>query len=368
MKQTLTIIIGLLAALGLLNAAEGDKEGKPVKKAVVFYGESLLFQSIDHLSDEHIQHYYDSLKQLPEPPKQLMDQIDLFLSVKTMTQLEIALMMDSLFEKGGNNYALINQINLFISQNDFNEQQPDEFEYTRNTYDYPADLFYNSWNTQKPHPYSPKLCQDDTTTRLKLAGGGLGEMVMPVDKIVVTSLFGYRWERFHRGVDLDLQVWDTVRTMFSGKVRYVGYYGGYGRTVVVRHHNGLETLYAHLHRFKVKVGDDVDAGQLIALGGSSGHSTGSHLHFECRFKGVALNPSQLINFKTGELIDDQVTLKKNKWGYTAIPDGVEYYTVKKGDYLYKIADMYGTTCTQLCEANGIKRNSPLRIGQKIRIL
>lgn len=360
-----TVLFSSLAVLA--NGGGGnDKNEKPVKKAVVLYGEDFLFNSIENLSDEKIQEFHDSLAQQPNVPQELLGNIRLFLSIKTMTRMEVALLLDSLFEEGNQNYALINQINLFILDHDFDT--PYEYAYTNKEFNYPADNFYGSWNVSKPHPYSIKLWQADSAVKLLLESEKLGEYKSPVDKIVITSHYGYRWERSHRGIDLDLQVWDTVRTAFKGKVRYVGYYGGYGRVIVVRHYNGLETLYAHLHRYKVKVGDEVNAGQLIGLGGSSGQSTGSHLHFECRFKGVAINPEHLIRFKEKKLIDPEVTLLKNKWGYVAVPDGVEYYTVRSGDYLYSIAERYGTTCNQLCKLNGIRRNSTLRVGQKLRIL
>ena len=341
---------------------ETEREKKPVKQAVVMYGDETLFNSIENLSDESIQAFHDSLRALPEPPIGVLEQIKLFLEIKTMSKLEMALLLDSLFDAGDEHYALINQVNLFITSQDFESEE--EFDYLNSSHDFPAHSIYGNWNTTKPHPYSIEIWESDSSQRLMLSNKDIGGYVSPVNKIVVTSTFGYRWERFHRGVDLDLQVWDTVKSVFSGKVRFAAY----GRTVVVRHHNGLETLYAHLHRFKVSVGDEVEAGQLIGLGGSSGNSTGSHLHFECRFKGVAINPTQIIDFKEEKLVNDKVTLIKNKWGYTAIPDGVEYYTVKRGDYLMKIADMYGTSCKQLCDDNQIKRNTPLRVGQKIRIL
>ncbi len=346
---------------------EEGKSDKPVKKAVVLYGEETLFNTIEKLSDEAIQNHYDSLKVLPEPPLSLMSQIELFLRVKTLSRMEAALLLDSLFESGDEHYALINQINLFLINHDFGAEQ-EKFAYLEHSSSYPADFIYGSWSSTKPHPYGPELYESDTTQRIKLSDKSFGTYVSPVDKIVVTSRFGHRWGRSHRGIDLDLQVWDEVKSAFSGKVRFAGYYGGYGRVVVVRHYNGLETLYAHLHRFKTEVGAEVKAGELIGLGGSSGNSSGSHLHFEVRYKGVALNPDQLIDFKEKRLIADKVTLVKNTWGFSAIPDGVEYYTVKKGDYLFKIAEEYGLSCNDLCKMNSIRRNTPLRVGQKIRVI
>jgi murein DD-endopeptidase MepM/ murein hydrolase activator NlpD len=372
MKWTKQILILLLVNFwGFAFAHNGGKEGgskseKPVKKAVVYYGEDFLFNSIENLTDEKIQEFHDSLVALPNPPLELISDINMFLSVKTMSRMEVAFMLDSLFEAGDHNYALINQINHFIQDHDFDA--PLEYAYTKTSFDYPADNFYGSWSSTKPHPYSIKLWEEDSVVKLLLSDKKLGNYHSPVDKIVVTSHYGYRWDRSHRGIDLDLQVWDTVRAAFKGRVRFAGYYGGYGRVIVVRHYNGLETLYAHLHRYKVKVGDEVKAGQLIGLGGSSGQSTGSHLHFECRFKGVAINPEQIINFEDKRLIDPEITLLKNKWGYVAIPNGVEYYTVKRGDYLYGIAKRFGTTCNEICKMNGIRRNSTLKVGQKLRIL
>lgn len=360
------LVFNVFTSYSIASEIEGEKGAKPVKKALVMYGEETLFNSIEKLSDEKIQEYHDSLRSLPSPPMGVIEQIELFLEIKTLSKLEIALLLDSLFDAGDQHYALINQVNLFIVDHDFDAVE--KFDYINADHDFPAHLIYGSWNTTKPHPYPIEIWKNDSSQRLKLADQSIGDYASPLKKVVVTSTFGYRWDRMHRGIDLDLQVWDTVASAFSGKVRFVGYFGGYGRTIVVRHHNGLETLYAHLHRFKVNVGDEVKAGQLIGLGGSSGNSTGSHLHFECRYKGVAINPSQIINFKDKKLVKDKVTLIKNNWGYTAIPDGVEYYTVKRGDYLMKIADMYGTTCKQLCDDNQIKRNTPLRVGQKIRIL
>ena len=150
-------------------------------------------------------------------------------------------------------------------------------------------------------------------------------------------------------------------------VRIARNHNGYGRVVIIRHYNGLETLYAHLHRFKVKSGDIVQAGQVIGLGGSSGRSTGSHLHFEVRYRGKPLNPKSIIDFNNNRLISDSIRLIRTKWSYVAVPKGIDFHTVIRGESLFKIARKYGTTIQRLCTLNGIRRNKPLRVGQKIMI-
>ena len=111
----------------------------------------------------------------------------------------------------------------------------------------------------------------------------------------------------------------------------------------------------------------MEAGQVIGLGGSSGQSSGSHLHFEVRYKGKSLNPKHLISFKKNTLISDSLQLIKHKWDYAALPYGVEYHTIASGDFMYKIANRYGITVTELCELNGVRRNKVLVVGRKLRI-
>ncbi len=374
-KQTVFLTILLAAFFSMSASVQLEEEGGERKKkdtvqAVVLYGEEMLFASIDNLSDERISNIYDSLSRLSVPPLDLMSKIDLFLSVKSMSKDEVAFLMDSLFEADEVEYALINQINMYIINH-----PPEELDETaiqgpnqRILLPYPAHDRYLVWNTSKPHPYPISLFRNDLTESLDLTGDEFGDYASPLEKIVVTSKFGWREGRSHRGYDLDLQVWDPVSSIFDGVVRFAGYYGGYGRVVVVRHYNGLETLYAHLHRFKVKKGQEVKAGDVIGLGGSSGHSTGSHLHLECRYKGIALDPGTFIDFKKKKLVSNKILLKKDKYGYASIPDGVPFHTVAAGDSLYEIAKKYGTSIARLCEINNIRRNNFLRVGQRIRII
>ncbi len=232
----------------------------------------------------------------------------------------------------------------------------------------PSDSMYGKWDTKNISPYDESITKNDSSLFLTLTDTlHFCDFVAPLQNPVITSNFGWRHGKKHTGIDLDLEVWDPVVAAFDGMVRIALYHPGYGRVVVIRHYNGLETLYAHLHRFKVKVGDIVEAGQVIGLGGSSGHSTGSHLHFEIRFKGKPLNPKNIISFKDNKLISDSLQLIKRKWDYIALPVGVKYYTIQRGDFMYKIADRYGLTVNKLCSLNNIRRNKVLIVGRKLRI-
>lgn len=132
-----------------------------------------------------------------------------------------------------------------------------------------------------------------------------------------TSDYGYRarFRRNHYGVDLKLQVGDTVRAAFSGKIRLTKYERrGYGYYVVMRHPNGMETVYGHLSRFLVKPDQVVKAGDPIALGGNTGRSTGAHLHFETRFMGIPINPNAIIDFDNGVPHKDVFAFDKRTYG------------------------------------------------------
>lgn len=132
----------------------------------------------------------------------------------------------------------------------------------------------------------------------------------------LTSNYGYRprFGRMHKGVDLNLNVGDTVVAAFDGRVRITKFEGkGYGYYVVVRHDNGLETVYGHLSRFLVKPNQYVKAGQPIALGGNTGRSTGPHLHFETRFMGLAINPNAIIDFENFVTHKDVFTFDKSSY-------------------------------------------------------
>ncbi|MGD1844530.1 MAG: peptidoglycan DD-metalloendopeptidase family protein [Salibacteraceae bacterium] len=363
------IVLGVLLswqvpAVSIKNVENGSN--RDTVQAIVTYGSSFLFDAIEDLSKEAILAYRDSLICMGSPYDQLVPQVDLFLSIEQMEEEQVVELIDSLFTLDRVPYALVNEINRYIANRPpLPKYGP--FAYV-DTCELPADCFYPAWDTQLPNPYSTKITDSDTAFELLLQGTErLGQFCMPVDD-VLTSPFGWRNGRMHNGIDIDLQVWDTVVAAFPGMVRVAKYYGGYGRLVVIRHYNGLETTYAHLHRIKVEPGDVVEAGQLIGLGGSSGKSTGSHLHFEARFKGVALNPLSFIDFKERALLNDTLVIRKTKTGFVAYPKGTLFHTVKRGDCLYDIAQRYGTTTYALAKINGIRRNSKLWVGQRLRVI
>ena len=201
--------------------------------------------------------------------------------------------------------------------------------------------------------------------------------------------YGPRRRRQHQGVDLPLKTGDPVYATFCGRVRISQYNkGGYGNLVIIRHDNGLETYYGHLSERMVEPGQWVEAGQIIGLGGSTGRSTGPHLHFETRYYGQSFDPERLIDFKNGTLSRETFLLKKSFFSIysnagqdfedeianeeqdkkeAAEKAAMKYYKIRSGDTLGGIARRYGTTVTNLCRLNGIKSTTVLRIGRSLRV-
>ena len=228
----------------------------------------------------------------------------------------------------------------------------------------------------------------------------LRHFCMPTPSRVVTSNFGYRasFGRQHKGMDIKVYIGDTIRAAFSGKVRIVRYEGsGYGKYIVIRHNNGLETIYGHLSQQLVSENEEVRAGDAIALGGNTGRSTGSHLHFETRLCGVALNPALLFDFRNQDVTGDYYDFNRDSYeresadanaargkvgngGYTreqvnggevgrynASATGEKlYHKVKYGETLTSIAEKRGVSVEQICRLNGYKKDKKLTPGQIIR--
>ncbi|MFT3886098.1 MAG: M23 family metallopeptidase [Flavobacteriales bacterium] len=363
-KAIITACMAL--ACGSALHAQGGLSADTVS-AVVVYGDEKLMAEDEQLSDDRIQALLDSLCTLDPAPAELIRDLKLFQRIRRMDDDQMVTLIDSLFELDTVPYALVNEISLYVSQ------LPTQADVDRssvlawsNTNVEPGYELYGAWNTAIPNAYGQELSKD-TLLQLRLtdAEAGCGYR-MPIPP-VVTSRFGWRNGRSHNGVDLDLEVNDPVHAAFPGVVRFAGTCGGFGRLVVVRHYNGLETYYAHLHRIHVKSGDVVDVGDVVGLGGSSGHSTGSHLHFETRFKGVPIDPSHIIDLSTGELYCDTLVLKRTRYSYVAYPKGTRFHTVQKGEHLSAIAELYGTSPSVICELNGITPKARLRVGQRLMV-
>ena len=229
----------------------------------------------------------------------------------------------------------------------------------------PAYDIYGDWNTGDIHPYKFDLTKKIDTTYIYLQDEGQCGYSHPVTGYI-TSNFGPRSSRFHYGIDIKLQTGDSVYNAFEGVVRIAQTSKTYGNVVVIRHNNGLETLYAHLSKIDVEVGRSLNAGEIIGLGGNTGRSTGSHLHFEVRFKGEPINPNEIIDFESCLLKTDVLAINKAHFAYLKEIRAVKYHTVRKGDSLGLIARKYGTSVSRLCKLNRIKSSTMLKVGRKIR--
>lgn len=281
--------------------------------------------------------------------------------------------------------------------------------YNNGTYKYVKDpkaiqsdeIFTEHWDTRSVDPWRSS---EPIPDRFSLWIVDTLDAYCCPNQTKVYSKFGYRHGRRHQGVDLPYPTGTPVYATFDGKVRISDWVGGYGNLIVIRHANGLETVYGHLSRRDVASGDWVSAGDVIGLGGSTGRSTGPHLHFETRYKGAAFDPSWLIDFETGTLrhrllkirswyfnpnqryvqaVDDEDEIfrtdeedrlaaeeqaKKDAAARAAAEAAaMRWHTIKSGDTLSGIARKYHTTVRAICRLNNMKESTILRVGKKIRV-
>ena len=262
----------------------------------------------------------------------------------------------------------------------------------------PAAQLYDDWN----NIYAHRQTSLPDSFLIDLRG-----FAMPSPSTVITSNFGPRWGRQHKGLDIKLNTGDTIYAAFTGKVRIVRYEAkGYGRYVVIRHNNGLETIYGHMSKQLVKENQDVRAGEPIGLGGSTGRSTGSHLHFETRLCGTALNPALMFDFLNQDVVGDYYMFRKSTYNQESLvatrlrgvggkggEDNTDYaalaqqktrqqqtktatrtqrqqtsnyHKVQRGETLYAIARKHGTTVDAICRLNRITQKTVLRPGQILK--
>ena len=230
---------------------------------------------------------------------------------------------------------------------------------------HPADSIYrHMWTNMHVNPYGNMF--DSLTDDVHIPMDGF---TLPAPGYI-TSKYGWRRYRMHKGTDIKVQVGDSIRAAWGGQVRIVGWDPrGYGYYVLLRHDNGLETIYGHLSKPLVDEYDKIFPGDVIGLGGNTGRSTGSHLHFEVRYLGYALNPEAIIDFANGRLVNEEEyvigikAIKQKK----AEEAAMRWHKVKSGDTLSGIARKYGTTVKRLCQLNKIKETKILQIGQKLRV-
>lgn len=250
----------------------------------------------------------------------------------------------------------------------------------------PASGLYEDWSNAYVHK---------ATTLPDSFKINLRNFCMPTTSRLITSNFGPRWGRMHKGIDLKVYTGDTIRAAFTGKVRIVRYEArGYGNYVVIRHDNGLETIYGHLSKHLVRENQNIRAGEPIGLGGNTGRSTGSHLHFETRLCGVALNPALFFDFRAQDVTCDTYTFRRSTFGRESTEanrlrgvkgkDGYNfkdlgddkgsqmannsvgakrYHKVEAGETVYSIARKRGINVDEFCKKNHIGKNMRIRPGQ-----
>ena len=255
-------------------------------------------------------------------------------------------------------------------------------------------VFMEAWESNATDPYHIKL--EDLPLRSSICLVDSASVFVSPNQTKVFSKFGYRHGRQHQGVDLPLKTGTPVYAAFDGRVRVSEYHRGYGNLVVLRHENGLETFYGHLSKREVEVGDWVHAGDQIGLGGSTGRSTGPHLHFETRYKGFAFDPEWIADYETGKLRSSVFVLRRSYLSPTShyVPESLDeeddvygadekiieeeqrkaaelaarrYYTVRSGDTLSTIASKHGKSLRTIQQLNPGVNSNRLRIGQKIRV-
>lgn len=277
------------------------------------------------------------------------------------------------------------KLKLDLSVLDEVEEKREEF----NPNDIPADDLYGGiWDNRYVNMYSSLKNAPDTFIV------DLDNFTMPAAGHM-TSNFGRRGSRrYHYGIDIKAQTGDTIYAAFDGKIRVKSYESrGYGYYLVIRHVNGLETVYGHLSKFIVDENDFVKSGQPIGLAGNTGRSYGSHLHFETRFLGKPINPNFIIDFPSKTVHKDEYLVTNSSYNKTNnsskaviktsadsnnyirqetepnkfVSGEVQYHRIQKGDTLGAISKRYGTSVSKLCTLNNITSRTVLRIGKSIRV-
>jgi hypothetical protein len=307
----------------------------------------------------------------------------LFSRFKFFLLTAICILLGSYFAIGQNNgeqsFEIIESVNDSIDlRSNFYDETDSLSEF------FPASDLYESWDNNGIYYPKVDFTAKKDTTILVLCDNKTNFYVHPI-KGRINSEYGYRRRRFHYGIDVDLNIGDSVKSAFDGMVRISKYHKGYGNVIVVRHFNGLETVYGHLSGSRVRENQLVKAGTLLGYGGNTGRSTGPHLHFEIRYLGTPMNPRKVVDFEKFNLYCDTLYITnktfekaKSKTYYTksttqkststsSYKGSGNYHYVKKGETLGGIAAKHRVGLSTLYRLNGLSSKSVLQIGQKIRI-
>ncbi|MFO0434334.1 MAG: peptidoglycan DD-metalloendopeptidase family protein [Sphingobacteriaceae bacterium] len=315
------------------------------------------------LSREHLVHLIDSLLERDVITPEDMDQLNHYsILLKTNTKADLFHLIDSLLDKPKVNVQEIEELKYIAGiLNSTKEIETDnEMEKLESLH------FYSDSEEKMLFPPYP-LDSIANESELALEKPQSHNYNNPFNG-VLTSYYGWRDKRMHKGIDIDLNKGQPVAAAFDGKVRIAEKNkGGFGNLVIIMHANGLETVYAHLSKIKVKAGQVVLSGQTIGLGGNTGRSRGSHLHFETRYKGHALNPLLFISYNENKLHHHSITLKIEKKTLVAYPSNAELHKVKKGDSWNLIAKTYNVPIKKLMALNGSAKRYYLRPGTSLRV-
>lgn len=277
------------------------------------------------------------------------------------------------------------------------------------TYQIPAYSLYDKyWDTENICSRQLSVPFDGNSLRIILVQSNNNPFFFPcIGATSVNTTYGAgKNNEFHPGVDIMVKNGSPVRCCFDGVVRMAKIYGDYGRVVVVRHYNGLETIYANLSKIMVKPGQILQSGDILGASGKSGKTGAEQLHFETRFMNGCFNPSLFIDFDYMEIKENTLVLsesdlmiqsqdkaekksepekklqeavlkpdepvyqpktKEEQSQTMQKPNSPEYYIVKAGDTMYRISVKYNISLTKLLQLNNMQETDKIDIGQKIRV-
>ncbi|MBK6521318.1 MAG: peptidoglycan DD-metalloendopeptidase family protein [Sphingobacteriaceae bacterium] len=354
MKTLKYITLALITLVLTSGKGNGDLPAKDPTKTIPLY---------KNISKAQLVHMIDSLLEKDNISPKEIEELNLLAGLlKFQKKSEFIHLIDSLLEKENITPQEIDQLKILSEQFKFATPVDEGV----NVDDLNNLHFYSESEENKLFPLYPinELEKEFTITLEKPESHNYSN---PFNG-VLTSYYGWRDKRMHKGIDIDLNKGQPVVAAFDGKVRIAKRNnGGFGNLVIIMHPNGLETVYAHLSKIKVKQGQVVLSGQVIGLGGNTGKSRGSHLHFETRYKGYALNPLLFISYNENKLYHYSVKVKVVKKDIIAYPANAEMHTIKKGESWKLISQQYNVPIRKLKELNGSLKCYYLRPGASLRV-